>query len=191
MRKIVFDIETRNIFSDVGVNDPAALDISVLCLWDSETDSYHSFLQEDFAKLWPIIESADALIGYNSNHFDIPLLNKYYTGDLKNIKSVDLMATIKESLGRRLSLNNVAQASLGISKSADGLQAYNWWKEGKVDEIKEYCIQDVKVTKDLYEYMLKNKKIIYRDGPDTKEIAVDVSDWEKIDDASVTHTMGF
>ena len=101
------------------------------------------------------------------------------------------MASIKQALGRRLALNNVAQASLGISKSADGLQAYAWWKEGKIDEIKKYCIQDVKVTKNLYEYMLKNKKIVYRDGPETKEIDVDVSDWTNKGDSSMTHTLGF
>ena len=77
MRKIVFDIETSNLFFDVGTNDPASLELAVVCIYDYERDVYESYLLEDLPKLWPIIEKADMLIGYNSDHFDIPLLNKY------------------------------------------------------------------------------------------------------------------
>ena len=90
MRKIVFDIETKNIFEDVGRADPALLDIAVVGIHDSLTNSYTSYLEEDLPKLWSIIEKADILIGYNSDHFDIPLLNKYYPGDLTDRKSTRL-----------------------------------------------------------------------------------------------------
>ena len=73
MRKIVFDIETRDTFLEVGSNDPAMLHISVVGVYDYETDSYTSYLEQDLKKLWPILEKADLLIGYNSDHFDIPL----------------------------------------------------------------------------------------------------------------------
>jgi len=189
MHYLVFDIETKNIFDDVGKNDPALLDLSLVGVYDYKTDSYESFLEEEMGNLWPIIERADALVGFNSDHFDIPLLNKYYPGDLGKIKSIDLMATIKEALGRRLSLNNVANATLGVGKSSDGLQAVRWWKEGEIGKIREYCLQDVKVTKDLFEYMRTNKKVLYRDGPSTHELAVDVSGWEGGEHA-LTHTLG-
>ena len=91
IRKIVFDIETKNLFEEVGSNNPADLDISVVAIYDSETDTYQSFTEDQFPKLWPILEKADLLIGYNSEHFDIPLLDKYYPGDLTKIKSLDLM----------------------------------------------------------------------------------------------------
>lgn len=191
MKYIVFDIETRNLFEDVGSNNPADLDISVLSIYNSETNKYSSFLLEDLPRLWPIIESTDALVGYNSDHFDIPLLNKYYPGDLTHIKSIDIMVAIKESLGRRLKLDNVASATLGTRKSADGLQAYHWWKEGKIDEIIKYCEQDVKVTKDLYEYILENKKLLYRDGPKKHELALDISSWTEQSDTAMTHTLPF
>jgi DEAD/DEAH box helicase domain-containing protein len=191
MRKVVFDIETRNIFEDVGKNDPTLLDISVVALHDSLTDSYSSFVQEEFVRMWPVFESADALIGFNSEHFDIPLLNKYYSGDLTKIKSIDLMAAVKNALGRRLSLGNIAQATLGIKKSADGLQAYNWWKEGKVQEIRDYCVQDVKVTKELYEHILEHRKIKYRDGQNMFELPIDTTGWEDKGDHSMTFSLGF
>ena len=82
MRKITFDLETRNIFEEVGSNESTSLDISVVCIHDSLTDEYTSYLQEDFPKLWPVLEQADMLITFNGDHFDIPLLNKYYSGDL-------------------------------------------------------------------------------------------------------------
>ncbi|MEK7579114.1 MAG: ribonuclease H-like domain-containing protein [Patescibacteria group bacterium] len=191
MRTIVFDIETKNIFQDVGAHDPVLLDIAVVALHDSETDTYSSYIESEFPKMWPIFEKADLLVGYNSDHFDIPLLNKYYPGDLTQIKSVDIMVAIKNALGRRLGLGNVAGATLGLKKSADGMQAYYWWKEGKVQEIRDYCVQDVKVTKNLYEYILKNKKIMYRDGPNMLPLSLDITDWEKESNHSLTHSFGF
>src|SRR3989344_8155252 len=102
MRKIVFDIETKNFFDTVPGNDSAKLDIALVAIYDSLTDTYSSYLEEELTKLWPIIEQADMLIGYNSDPFDIPLLNKYYPGDLSKIKSLDLLVEVKKALGGRL-----------------------------------------------------------------------------------------
>ena len=157
MRKIVFDIETKNIFQDVGRADPALLDISVVCIYDSLDETYHSYLEEELSELWPILESADMLIGYNSDHFDIPLLNKYYPGDLTHIKSLDILKEIKKSLGRRLRLDSVAEATLGIGKSGSGLDAVKWWKNGEIEKIKKYCLDDVRITKEVYDYARENK----------------------------------
>ena len=95
MRYIVFDLETQNIFQDVGSNDATALDISVATVYDSVEDKYTTVTVDELHLLWPIIEKADALVGYNSNHFDIPLLNKYYPGDLTHIKSIDILESIE------------------------------------------------------------------------------------------------
>ncbi len=191
MRKIVFDIETSNTFGDVGSGNPAALDISVVCLHDSETDEYHSFLQEDFSKLWKFIEGADMLIGYNSDHFDIPLLDKYYPGDLTAIKSLDLLKEIHASLGRRVKLDAIAQATLGEKKSGHGLQAIQWWRAGEKQKVIDYCIQDVKVTKKVYEYARKHGKVKYKDLSTIKDIQLDTSTWENKEDSSLTHTLPF
>lgn len=191
MRKIVFDIETSNTFGDVGSGNPAALDISVVCLHDSETGEYHSFLQEDFHKLWKFIEGADMLIGYNSDHFDIPLLDKYYPGDLSSIKSLDLLKKIHSSLGRRIKLDAVAQATLGEKKSAHGLQAIKWWRDGEKQKVIDYCIQDVKVTKNVYDYALKHGKVKYKDLGKVKDIQLDTKNWEEKQNSSLTHTLPF
>jgi len=191
MRKIVFDIETSNQFSDVGSGDATALDISVVCIYDSETKKYYSFEQEAFSELWRFIEGADMLIGFNSDHFDIPLLNKYYPGDLTHIKSLDLLKEIYTSFGRRIKLDMIAEATLGEKKSGNGLQAIQWWRDGDKQRVIDYCIQDVKVTKDIYEYALKHGKVQYKDLGKIKDIPLDTRTWEDKEDASLTHTLPF
>ncbi len=191
MKKIVFDIETKNVFQDVGRADPVLLDVSVVGIYDYESDQYLAFLEEDFSKLWPYFEKADMIIGYNSDHFDIPILNKYYPGDLTKIKSLDLMAEIRKSLGRRIGLGNVAEATLNVGKSANGLEAVQWWKEGKIEEIKKYCLQDVRVTKDLYEYMQNRKSVRYKDGNELNNLNINTDGWDTPIDAGMTFSLGF
>lgn len=187
MNYIVFDIETQNIFQEVGSSDPADLDISVVSLYDSKTDSLHSFMIDEFSKMWPFFEGADAIIGYNSNHFDIPLLNKYYAGDLNQIKSIDLLVDIRASLGRRPKLDDIAAATLGKNKISHGLQAVEWWKTGEIDKIKKYCEEDVMITKQVFDYAIKNGILKLKDKFSNQiiDIKIDTSDWKKDEGGSV------
>ena len=178
MRKIVFDIETSNIFQDVGSNNPADLSISVVGIYEYEGDKYSTFLQEDFGKLWPILENVDMFITFNGDHFDIPLLNKYYSGDLLKIKSLDILKEMHKIAGRRMKLDQIAEGTLGINKSGHGLDAIRWWKDGEIEKVKKYCLDDVRITKDLYEYALKEGKLIFKEGQNLNEVKLDTSDWE-------------
>jgi DEAD/DEAH box helicase domain-containing protein len=184
MRKIVFDIETKNIFQDVGSNDPVDLDISLVGLYDYETNKYETFMEEEFEKMWPYFKKAEQLITFNGEHFDIPLLNKYYKkaglGDLTQVNSLDLLKEVRNSYGRRMKLDQIAQGTFGINKSGNGLEAVAWWRSGEIDKIRKYCIDDVKITKDVYEFAMKNKKIMFKEGPFTKEIKLDVKHWEPV-----------
>jgi len=191
MRKITFDLETKNFFQDVGSNDPTDLDISVVCIHDSLTDQYLSFLETDFNKLWPIIEQADMLITWNGDHFDIPLLNKYYPGDLTKIKSLDLMKEVQKVLGRRLKLDTVAEATVGMNKTGAGADAMILWQNGEIDKLISYCINDVKLTKELYDYAITNKCLKYKDLAVIKEIKLDTSSWEIPESGSMTFTLPF
>jgi uncharacterized protein YprB with RNaseH-like and TPR domain len=155
-KELVLDIET------VGdIRDFSSLKVTVVSIYEYETDKYTSFDETDLGNLWPYLEKAERLIGYNSDHFDLPILNRYYTGDLMLFPSLDLLKVIKEMQGKRYKLNDLAKATLQIEKSADGLQAIEWYKEGKIDLIKKYCEQDVKVTKELYDYGRQNKMLYF------------------------------
>jgi len=191
LRKIVFDIETKNFFPEVGKNDPSLLDIALVAIYDSLTDSYSSYLEEELTKLWPIIERADILIGFNSDHFDIPLLNKYYPGDLTKVKSVDILKEIRDSYGRRMRLEQLAEGTLGKNKLGGGADAANWWKSGDIERVRIYCINDVKLTKELYDYALANNKLIFKEGGALNEIKLDTSLWEKPNDHKLTFSLPF
>lgn len=189
MRKVVFDIETKNFFQETGSNDPASLDLSIVCIYDYEENKYLSFLEEELSELWKILEKTDLLIGFNSNHFDVPILNKYYPGNLKKIKSLDIMEEVKKSLGRRISLNEIAGATLGKKKIADGHEAVRWWKEGNIESLRRYCIEDVRITKEVYDFAKTNNKLNYKDLGVIKTIPLETSSWEEFDKSAMTFSL--
>src|SRR3989344_3332092 len=191
MRKIVFDIETQNFFHDVGKNDPTLLDIALVAIYDSETGTYSSFLQEELNKLWPILERADMLIGFTSEHFDLPLLNKYYPGDLSKIKHLDILKEIKQTYGRRMKLDQLAEGTLGKNKSGHGSDANKWWRAGEIEKIRKYCIDDVRLTKELYDYARTNNKLIFKEGGALNEIKLDTKDWETPNENKLTFSLPF
>ena len=191
MNKIVFDIETKNTFAEVGSTDSVALDISIVGIHDSATDTYTAFEEKDFPKMWPFFEHADLLIGFNSEHFDLPLLNKYYPGDLSKIKHIDLLKEIKAIAGHRMKLDQIADGTLGVKKSGYGLQAITWWRQGEIEKIKKYCLDDVKITKELYDYARTNKILKYKEGPKLYEIKLDPTEWETKEESAMTFTLPF
>src|SRR3990167_10006889 len=192
MRRLVFDIETLDMFKDVGSNDPADLTLSVVGVFDSESELYSTYLLPELGRLWPIIESTDMLITFNGDHFDIPLLNKYYPGDLLKIKSLDLLKEMQKSAGMRMKLDQIAEGTFGKPKGGNGLDALKWWKNGEVDKVKKYCLEDVRITKDVYEYALKEGKLIFKEGPNLNEVKLDTSDWETPPTSSVlNYTLPF
>ena len=186
MRKIVFDIETKDFYNDVD-----RINLALVGIYDSLTDSYSSYLEEDLPKLWPILEHADMIIGFNSDHFDIPILNKYYPGDLTHIKSLDILKEIKSAYGRRMRLDQIAEGTLGKKKSGHGADAITWWKAGEIDKVREYCINDVKLTKELYDYAILNNKLIFKEGGASNEITLDTSGWEKASEKKMTFSLPF
>lgn len=191
MRVITFDIETANWMDDIGSGDPADLTIAIVAIHDSETDTYSSFLEHELPELWKILERTDMLVGYNSDHFDIPLLNKYYPGNLTNIKSLDILQEVYRSLGRRLKLDTIAEATLGERKSADGLQSLKWWRAGEIEKVREYCIKDVELTKRVFDHALEKGSLKYRDLGSLKEIKLNTSEWLTGDTKPMTFSMGF
>jgi len=193
MRAVTFDIETANAFPTLGRGDLSRMEISIVGVHDSETGELTSYSKEEFTKLWPIIERADMLIGFNSDSFDIPLLNRYYPGDLTRIRSLDLLVEVQNVLGRRIRLQSLAEGTLGIGKSGNGLEAVTWWQNGEEDKVRAYCLDDVKITRQIYDYALKHGKLKYKDVGGPREFKIDTATWTKMQDgpAAITHTLPF
>ncbi|MBI5037459.1 MAG: ribonuclease H-like domain-containing protein [Candidatus Kerfeldbacteria bacterium] len=191
MHKVVFDIETKNGFGDRGSANPQKLEISLLVVYEYDTDTFHSFMEPEFPKLWKLLEKTDLMIGFNSDYFDIPVLNRYYPGDLTKIKSLDLLSAVYKSLGRRVSLDMLAAGTLGIHKSGKGLDAITWWKNGEIEKLRQYCTDDVRITRDIYEYALRHKALKYKLGPDVHTVPIDTTGWDEKVTASLNYTLPF
>lgn len=175
-----------------GRLDVMSMELTVVGIHDSSTGEYSAFFKEELPKLWPILENADMLIGFNSDGFDIPLLNRYYPGDLTKIRSLDLLSEVYKTLGRRIRLDTLAQATLGRGKTGDGLKAIEWWEQGRYDEVKEYCLEDVRITRELYDYARANGHVKYKDLKDIRDIKLDTSGWESEGNTpTLTHTLPF
>ncbi len=190
MRIVTFDIETANWMSDTGSGDPADLTIAVVGIHDSETGSYACFSEAELPRLWPILERTDILVGYNSDHFDVPLLNKYYPGDLTKLKSLDLMKEVHAVLGRRLKLDSLAEATLGEKKIGSGSQSLQWWRAGEVEKVKEYCLKDVEITKRLFDRALEKGTLLYKELGKDREVKLNTKDWLAPAGAAMTFTLG-
>ena len=187
--EVVLDIETQNTFDEVGGYFTDKLKVSLVGVYFYETDTYESFLEPDLPKLFARLERSGRIIGFNSIGFDMPVLNNYYTGDLLTLPQLDILREIEKGIGFRIKLDSIAQSTIGTKKSGHGLQAVQWWKEGNIDAIREYCLQDVKVTKEVYEFGLKNKFLLYDDrGGERRAIPIDFG--VKVPVGTVNLTLG-
>jgi len=191
MRVVTFDIETANTLPSFSRGDLDQLELALVGIHDSSTGEFSSYVKEELPKLWQILENTDILVGYNSDSFDIPLLNRYYPGDLTKIRSVDLMIEVQKVLGRRLKLQSLAEGTLGRGKKGSGLDSVEWWQQGLVDKVREYCIEDVRLTRELYDYAKEKGHLKYKDLRDVREIKLDTKAWEQAgQSAALTHTLG-
>ncbi|TSC85527.1 MAG: DEAD/DEAH box helicase domain-containing protein [Parcubacteria group bacterium Gr01-1014_8] len=190
MRIVTFDIETIGGFTR-GVWNISDLEMTICCTHDSATDEYDSFLKDDLPRLWKLLERTDVLVGFNSDHFDIPVLNKYYPGDLTKMRSIDLLSEVSASLGRRVKLDSIAAGTLGTKKSGSGLDAMRWWREGNIKKLREYCLKDVEITKKIFDYALKNNSLKYKELGRVKDVKLDTTKWLLGEGRALTQTLGF
>ena len=158
MQQLFLDVETKSTFEEVGGYFPEKLGISFVGLYRRENfgeGELLGFFEPELPQLFPLLEQADLVIGFNLDGFDLPALSGYYGGDLTQIPTLDLLTRIKNQAGHRVSLDAVAQASLGKAKVGDGLDAIRYYREGNLQALQKYCWRDVEITRDLYDYGLR------------------------------------
>ena len=174
---VVLDIETQKGFHEVDRKKLHLLKVSVACIYDSRTDQYYSFEEKEMLKLEEFLKKADLIIGFNIRDFDMEVLAPYLLTPVKNFQVFDMLVEFEKARGHRISLQSLAQATLKTSKSGSGWDALQLFKDGKFEELKKYCLDDVRITKDLYEYGVKHGKVFFVSNRDyqTHEVAVS---WE-------------
>ena len=175
LKKIVLDLETQKEFSEVGGKGKLQLlKVSVCGIYDYSTDRYLIYEENELPRLGPLLQTADQIIGFNIIDFDYNVLQPYLNFKISDVPTLDLLVEIEKTLGHRISLDTVAQGTLGSGKSGNGLEAVRYFKTGRIDELKKYCLDDVKITKQVYDYALANQKLLYKDFFKTKEVSIKI-----------------
>ena len=161
-RVVVFDLETQRSAAEVGGwNKAHMMGMSIGIVWDSHEQKCTSYFEENVDELIEHLQKADLVVGFNVIGFDYTVLRGYSKFDFKTLNTLDILREIHQRLRYRISLDSVGKATLNAKKSADGLMALKWFKEGRMDLIEEYCQKDVELTRDLFYHGLKENFLLF------------------------------
>ncbi len=164
--KLVLDLETQNSFQDIGGKaNLNLLKISVVGAYWYPENKFLTFLTNELPLLEDLLKKAELVIGFNLKEFDYPVLSNYLKElNFNALKTLDILEEAKKYLGRKINLESIAQGTLGLGKSGTGLDAIRLWQDEQIEELKKYCLKDVELTKDIYEFGVKNKEIKFKDS---------------------------
>ena len=165
MRNILyFDLETQKSADEVGGWDKIRdMRMSIAVTYSSARGEYRIYDEKQVDALVAELQRADLVVGFNSLRFDYEVLHYYTVLDLRQIPTLDVLVELQKNLPHRLSLDSVAAATLGVEKTAEGMQAIRWFREGRFLDIAEYCCYDVKITRLVHEYGARHRQLFYRD----------------------------
>ena len=160
MKNIVyFDLETQNLFQDVGGDRSAAtiakLKLSIGVTYSTKEGTYGIWHEGTVDRMIQQLTRADLVVGHNILGFDYPVLSAYSPYDFSQIPTLDTCDDIFRTRNARISLDSLAKATLGVSKIAEGTDAVKWWREGSEESllrIAENCCYDVKICRLVHEY---------------------------------------
>lgn len=176
---VYFDLETQRSFNDVGgSSNLVKMGISVACAFSSKTGKYSLYKEDELDDLVALLVKADLVVGHNHVRFDYGVLEAYTVLDLEaQTVNLDMLIDLEKHVGRRLRLDAVASATLGVGKTAVGTDALKWWQKHKATgalepfvNIAEYCAYDVKVTKCVYEYGVEHGHVKYNDNSGVEQV---------------------
>jgi DEAD/DEAH box helicase domain-containing protein len=163
MNYIVFDLETQNLFEDVGgKNNIGALKVSCAVTWSSIKNDFTLYWEKDVPALITELKTSGRVIGFNIKSFDYEVLRPYALDErFHSLPTLDIMDDLYWKLKFRVSLDSVARGTLGETKTASGLQAVEWWRNGNLDKLAEYCQADVEITRRIYDFGCQNGHVLY------------------------------
>lgn len=194
--EVFFDVETQKLFYEIGGNDPSNLGISIVSVYvrsvnDAQEEAegtMYSFWEHELADMWKHFSGASRIVGFNTIKFDIPALKSYAPTGFEKLPHFDIMKIVREQLGFSLSLNHLAGETIGKHKTDVGTNAVEYWKKHDPEslaKLKFYCEADVLLTRDLYDYGVREKKLKYVDKwNNRRDIPVDFSYPQSVIEAS-------
>ena len=172
--EVIFDIETKTFFDESGDYDASKLGVSIVSLYSRHLKNdleeiegeLLSFWESDFKKMWSLFSSADRIIGFNSKRFDVPALKPYAPPNFARLPHFDILEEVKKASGKRASLNKIATQTLQKEKNDNPANAILYFQKGdkeSLEKLKRYCEEDVRLTKEIYDFVLKNKYLEFKD----------------------------
>jgi len=164
MNYVFFDLESQNLFQDVGGRQNISqLKVACAVTWSTERNDFSVYWERDVPALIDELKSATKVIGFNLRDFDYQVLQPYSPETrFASIQTLDMLQDINKVLGFRLSLDTIAGASLGVTKTADGIQSVEWYRKGELDKVAEYCQADVDITRRVFEFGRDNGYVFYK-----------------------------
>jgi DEAD/DEAH box helicase domain-containing protein len=196
INEIIFDCETKKLFNEISTTDPADLGVSIVSVYVRTVDDYqreisgkmYSFWEQEFPAMWAHFATAQRIVGFNSIKFDIPALIRVAPDDFGKLPHFDIMTHVYKTLGHMLSLDTLATQTLGQQKTDVGTNAVLYWKSKNpvlLERLKAYCEADVLLTRDLYDFGVREKYLKYKDKWNTiKTFPVDFSYPKNVIEAS-------
>src|SRR5689334_23074660 len=164
MDTLVIDIETKNTFGDLGGREFFnKMEVSVVGVYSYKKNEYYCYGEDEFEKLKALLSEKAILVGFSSNKFDFPILRRTFGIDLFTYPRIDISDEIETATGRLVGLGKLAAANFGYTKLGEALGAPILYRAGKIKELKEYCLQDVKLTKELYDKIKKDGWLLVPD----------------------------
>jgi len=175
MNLVFFDLESQNLFDDVGGRENIdKLRVACGVTWSTQKNDFSVYWEKDVPALIDELRSATRVIGFNLKGFDYLVLQPYMPEiRFASIPTLDMLLELQKILGFRVSLDSIASASLGTSKTADGIKSVEWFRAGELDKVAEYCKADVDITRRVYEFGRDNGHIFYKSRLGSK-LRVDV-----------------
>lgn len=176
LRQVVLDLETQKIFDEIGGRNPADLGVSVVGAYFYETDEYVCYEEARIPELEQRLSKASRVIGFNIRRFDFPALQPYLKHlDLAQLPMLDLLEELEKILGHRVSLQSLCTATLNRGKSGSGLDAIHYFRSGEIEKLKKYCLDDVRLTKEIYEFGKSSECIFYLSKDGTNRLSCKVA----------------
>jgi DEAD/DEAH box helicase domain-containing protein len=174
-RVVVFDLETLRSAEEVGGwGQVERMGLALACVYDVTADRHRCYREAEAERLLLDLLSADLVVGFNVDRFDLRVLAPYAPAGLGRVRTLDLLARIHETLGFRIALGHLGRETLGVPKTADGLQSLEWVREGRLDLVESYCRADVELTARLFAHGRREGYLLYRDYED-RRVRVPVS----------------
>lgn len=162
MNTVYFDLESQKLFQEVGGRDPSKLLLACGVTWATERNDFSVYWENDVQALINELKLADRVIGFNIISFDYQVLKPYAPNEnFRGFHSTDMLQDIYRSLNFRISLDSIARATLGTTKTADGIKSVEWFRNGELDKVAEYCKADVDITRRVYEFGRDNGFVHY------------------------------